>query len=209
MTQERPPPTTRIRPATMRDVEAVAAALGAAFVGDPWVAWIVDAERHQQRITALQVSLISAVGLPHGEVWLAEHGGAVAGGALWLLAGHPVPSAAWARVAAVEAELMGACHSRAGGAAVATRHLRPTTPHHLLATLGVVAAERGRGIGAALLAPVLAQADGEAVDAYLETSNEENLRFYAHLGFEVTGHVVVPGGGPQVWAMTRRPRPPA
>lgn len=198
------PAATRIRQAGADDVDAVAGALGAAFVGDPWIAWIVAADRHQDRITALQVSLLTAVGIPHGEVWLAEQEGAVAGGALWLRADHPVPALAWAQVAATEASLMGDGHSRAGPAAAATRHLRPVTPHHLLATLGVVAAARRRGIGSALLAPVLAEADAEGVDAYLETSTERNLRFYARLGFEVSGHVSVPGGGPPVWGMTRR-----
>lgn len=201
---EPPPAAVRIRQAVPDDVDAVAGALGAAFVGDPWIAWIVTADRHQDRITALQVSLLTAVGIPHGEVWLAEQEGAIAGAALWLRADHPVPPAAWAQVAAIETALMGDCHSRAGTAAAATRHLRPVTPHHLLATLGVVAAARGRGIGSALLAPVLARADAEGVDAYLETSTERNLRFYARLGFEVSGHVVVPGGGPPVWGMTRR-----
>lgn len=198
------PAPIRIRQAGQDDVEAVAGALGAAFVGDPWIAWIVAADRHQDRITALQVSLITAIGMPHGEVWLAEQDGAVAGGALWLRADRPVPTSAWAQVAAAEASLMGDCHSRAGAAAAATRHLRPVTPHHLLATLGVVAAARGRGIGTALLAPVLDEADAEGVDAYLETSTERNLLFYARRGFEVSGHVVVPDGGPPVWGMTRR-----
>lgn len=208
MTKGEPASGVRIRLATSGDVDAVAAALGAAFAGDPWIAWIVAADRHEERIAALQVSLLTAVGIPHGEVWVAEHDGAVVGGALWLLADHPVPPAAWAQVAAVEAELMGERHTQAGVAAAATRHLRPTTAHHLLATLGVIAGERGRGIGSALLAPVLAQADEERIDAYLETSAGENLRFYARLGFEISGHVLVPDGGPPVWSMTRRPRPP-
>jgi GNAT superfamily N-acetyltransferase len=195
----------QVRRATDADVGAVAAALGSAFDGDPWIGWIVAPDRHEERITSLQVSLLTAVGLPHGEVWLAHHDGAIAGGALWLLADHPVPPGAWAEVAAVEAQLMGEHHSRAAVAAAATRHLRPSTPHHLLATLGVVAGARRRGVGAALLAPVLARADEAGVDVYLETSTPENLRFYGRHGFEVSGHVVVPGGGPPVWALTRRP----
>ena len=195
----------QIRRAGAADVQGVAAALGSAFDGDPWIAWIVAPDHHEERITALQVSLLTAVGIPHGEVWMARRGDAVTGGALWLLADHPVPPAAWAQVATVEAQLMGEHHSRGALAAAATRHLRPSTPHHLLATLGVVAAERGRGTGAALLAPVLARADEEGVDVYLETSTPENLRFYGRSGFEITGHVVVPEGGPPVWAMTRRP----
>ena len=195
-----------VRQATAGEVDAVAAALGFAFVGDPWIAWIIAADRHQERITALQASLLGAVGLPHGEVWLAEHAGAVAGAALWLLADRQVPATAWSQVAATELQLMGDRHAGATSAAAATRHLRPSTAHHLLATLGVVPALRRRGIGSALLVPTLERADREDVDVYLETSTEQNLRFYGRLGFEVTGHVVVPDGGPPVWAMLRGPR---
>ncbi|MEO5680303.1 MAG: GNAT family N-acetyltransferase, partial [Acidimicrobiales bacterium] len=80
---------------------------------------------------------------------------------------------------------------------------RPTTPHHLLATLGVTAPSRRQGIGSALLAPVLERADRDGVAAYAETSAEENLAFYAHLGFTVADRVDVPGGGPPVWALRR------
>ncbi|WP_020113554.1 hypothetical protein [Salinispora oceanensis] len=41
--------------------------------------------------------------------------------------------------------------------------------------------------------------------ATVETSASANLRFYRRCGFEVTGEVTVPGGGPRVWAMRRPP----
>jgi len=195
-----------VRLAVTSDVDGVATALGAAFDGDPWIAWIVAADRHRERITGLQASILGAVGVPHGEVWMAEgDDGEVVGAALWLLADRPVPPSAWAQVAAVEAALMGDRHDRATAAAAATRRLRPQSPHHLLASLGVVASARGRGIGASLLGPVLARADRDGVDAYLETSTERNLRFYARLGFRATDQVQVPQGGPPVWAMLRNP----
>lgn len=194
-----------VRRATAGDLEAVAETLGTAFVGDPWIAWIVPADRHRERIAALQASLLGSIGLPHGEVWLAERAGRVLGAGLWLLAGREVPRQAWAQVADVEPELMGDRHASAASAAAATRHLRPSTPHHLLATLGVLPDERHQGIGAALLLPVLDRSDRDGVDAYLETSTEDNLRFYGRLGFEVAGVAHVPDGGPPVWAMLRLP----
>jgi ribosomal protein S18 acetylase RimI-like enzyme len=204
-----------VRRAAAGDVGEVAAALGAAFDGDPWIGWIVAADRHRERVTALHAGLLDLVGIPHGEVWLARdgpaggagagHGGPVVGGALWLLASRDVPVEAWAQVAAREADLMGDRHAGAAAAAAATRHLRPHGAHHLLASLGVLPPARGRGIGRALLAPVLEQADRDEVDAYVETSTERNLRFYGRLGFTVTGRAQVPGGGPPVWALLRRP----
>jgi len=98
---------------------------------------------------------------------------------------------------------MGERRAYASAAAATTRHLRPTTPHHLLAALGVLPSERGRGMGSALLAPMLGRADRDGVDAYLETSAPDNLPFYARLGFEVTGHICIADGGPPVWALVR------
>jgi hypothetical protein len=54
-----------------------------------------------------------------------------------------------------------------------------------------------------LLAPMLGRADCDGVDAYLEASAPDNLPLYARLGFEVTGHVCLPDGGPPVWALVR------
>lgn len=198
--------TLRVRRATTGDVPGMAATLATAFDGDPWIAWIVDAERHRERICALQVSLLASVGVPHGEAWVAEHqDGTLAGAALWLLADRPVPAAAWAQVAAVEAELMGDRHESAMVAAALTRRLRPGAAHHLLASLGVVPPDRGQGVGAALVAPVLERSDRDGVDAYLETSTERNLRFYSRMGFTVTDQVRLPEGGPPVWSLLRRP----
>jgi GNAT superfamily N-acetyltransferase len=198
----------RVRLAQAGDIDAVAEVVTTAYDDDAWVAWVVAADRRRDRVKALQISVLSAVGIPHGEVWLCENdGGSVIGAALWLLADRQVPPSAWVMVAATEAEMMGERRPFAEQAAAATRSLRPATPHHFLASLGVLRTERGRGIGSALLAPVLERSDRDGVAAYLETSAEDNLRFYSRLGFEVIDKVQLPGGGPPVWALLRTPRP--
>ena len=40
-----------------------------------------------------------------------------------------------------------------------------------------------------------------------ETSSVSNLAFYSTFGFEVIGHRRLRGGGPDVWAMFRKPLP--
>jgi ribosomal protein S18 acetylase RimI-like enzyme len=74
-----------------------------------------------------------------------------------------------------------------------------------LSVLGTDPAAQGRGIGSALLAPVLRQCDEDGVPAYLESSKERNVAFYARHGFRVREELALPRG-PQMWLMWRDPR---
>ena len=64
---------------------------------------------------------------------------------------------------------------------------------------------QGRGIGSALLAPILQRCDDTGERVYLEASKEKNIPFYARHGFVVTEEMHVPRG-PTMWAMWREPR---
>jgi GNAT superfamily N-acetyltransferase len=79
-----------------------------------------------------------------------------------------------------------------------------TTFWHLF-ILGVDPAVQGQGLGARLVAPVLAEADAAGHLCYLETLSERNLAFYQRLGFAVAGHVTR-RDLPEFWMMTRDPR---
>ncbi|MFG2332389.1 GNAT family N-acetyltransferase [Streptomyces sp. NPDC048604] len=83
----------------------------------------------------------------------------------------------------------------------------PQEPHWYLALIGADPAAQGQGQGAALLRSGLAKADEAGLPAYLESSKESNLPFYAHFGFAVRHEVRLPGGGPVLWGMWREPRP--
>jgi ribosomal protein S18 acetylase RimI-like enzyme len=80
-----------------------------------------------------------------------------------------------------------------------------TAPHWYLWALGVHPDHQGRGIGGALLQPVLAQADQEGVPCYLETQTEANVSFYEKRGFRVVQTGNVEGHGVQLWMMARDP----
>ena len=83
----------------------------------------------------------------------------------------------------------------------------PSTPHYFLGFLAVAPAHQGRGLGARLLAPVLARADAEGLPCYLENSNPKNTPFYVRLGFVVQREVRLGGAdAPAVWCMWREPR---
>ena len=69
----------------------------------------------------------------------------------------------------------------------------PHEPHWYLATLGTAVDQQGKGVGGALLRPVLEHCDAEGLPCYLESSKERNLPFYRRHGFEVVEEVPLPG----------------
>jgi GNAT superfamily N-acetyltransferase len=78
-------------------------------------------------------------------------------------------------------------------------------PHWYLSLLATDPAAQGRGLGSAVLEPVLERCDREGVGAYLESSKPRNLDFYARFHFHATGELKMPAG-PTMWPMWREPR---
>ena len=89
---------------------------------------------------------------------------------------------------------------------VEARH--PKTPHYYLGGLGTDPAWQDRGLGSAVMAPVLAICDRDGVPAYLESSKEANIAFYARHRFEVIDEVTVPESSLHLWLMWRAPAAP-
>src|ERR671930_2548131 len=100
-----PPP---VRPATPRDVPALADTLAAAFRGHPWTRWTIDEDDHERRVRETYEVLLGELGLPFGEVWTTDDRAAVAS---WAVFGDGFQDAeqarALARVEAATAELAG------------------------------------------------------------------------------------------------------
>jgi GNAT superfamily N-acetyltransferase len=88
-------------------------------------------------------------------------------------------------------------------------HLHAANPHWYLAAIGVEPRCQGRGIGGALMQPILARADADRLPCYLETHKPENVRLYQRHGFGICCHAEVPGHPLPIWAMSRNPRRPA
>jgi len=78
----------------------------------------------------------------------------------------------------------------------------PQEPHWYLPFIGVEPAHQGKGLGAALLRPVLAECDAKSLPAYLESTNPRNQRFYERLGFKAIAEIKV-GSCPPIVAMLR------
>lgn len=79
-------------------------------------------------------------------------------------------------------------------------------PHYYLSLLGTHPDCRGLGLGMALLAENLAKIDEEAMPAYLESSNPENVKRYERLGFRRVGEFSTPDGSRIVASMWREAR---
>jgi ribosomal protein S18 acetylase RimI-like enzyme len=83
------------------------------------------------------------------------------------------------------------------------RTLRPPEPHFYVLGLGVLPEFQGKGYGRVLMERLHQEADAhaEAVGVGLDTDTDENVSFYRHLGYEVTGTVDI--GGFDMYCMFR------
>ncbi|MDX6659024.1 MAG: hypothetical protein QOH62_3817 [Solirubrobacteraceae bacterium] len=196
-------PPMEIRPARGEEVPQLAAMLARAFHDDPLTAWFLrsDAKRpkYARRFFAWQLHRL----LGQEQVVAAADG---SGAALWALPGRWRESTWQALrlfVSLVPALGRHIPVAARGIESVEKRH--PEDPHLYLAVLGTDPSAQGRGIGSALLRPGLELCDRDGLPAYLESSKERNVAFYARFGFRVTEEVRMPGDGPSVWPMWRDP----
>jgi GNAT superfamily N-acetyltransferase len=194
---------TRVRPATAADLDALCETLALAFDGDAWSEWTIEGDDRHARLRHLSRLFLSADALPHGEVWVTDGCEAVA---VWQPPGHRGPADdVLETLGPAVARLHGARFDAAEDANAVVESLRPEEPHWYLGTLATHPGHRGRGLGTAVLQPVLRRADAEGTVAAGDTSCERNLPFFARQGFEVARQADVPGGGPHLWLLRRAP----
>ena len=180
--------------------------LGEAFADYAWTRWTVDPRDHQSRITSLQRLTLEHVGLANGSVWVTTVDDTIQSVAVWTDSVAPNTSTPNPAIQQLAADLEGSRHQASIAAERQLADWRPTQRHLYLGTVGTVPAMRGRGLARRTLAPTLSLADHERVPAFLETSAEWNIDFYATLQFEVVDQRRLADGGPDVWAMLRPPR---
>jgi GNAT superfamily N-acetyltransferase len=142
--------------------------------------------------------------LAGGGTEVATVDGAIGAATLWSPPGH------WQETPREE-ELMMPDLQRALGSRIAAlfsafelaHEHHPEEPHWYLAIIGSNPTVRGAGFGHALMRSRLDRCDAQQTPAYLESTNSVNVPYYERFGFEVTRELVVPGGGPTLWAMWR------
>jgi GNAT superfamily N-acetyltransferase len=80
----------------------------------------------------------------------------------------------------------------------------PHERHWYLNVVSTLPSRQGKGLGSAILQPVLADADAEGWPCYLESSNPRNVSLYLRHGFVETGQLPLPDG-PSLIQMWREP----
>lgn len=180
-----------------------------AFWPDPLFGFFARNSVQEHRSLPILLGSMVRDGAAHGEVWVARRDDRIVGSATWLGPGTlPRSRAREARIyLACARALLPGCNRRTGLRLLdAVERAHPDEPHWYLAVLGVDPAMQGRGLGRALLEPVLDRCDDLIEPAYLETQKPDNLPFYERFGFRVVGEVQV-SDSPTIWRMWRDPDP--
>ena len=194
-----------VRKATLEDVPRLADALARAFDGDPPMRWFLsDPDTRIPRARRLFDVMLRRVHLGRDHCYTTN---GVVGGALW------VPPGTW-RLGVVEQVVLlpGMVRVFGRGLGRAQRGLtvmesgHPTMPHYYLDSLGVEPEWQGKGLGSALMQPVLERCDAEQMPAYLNAGSAGSRDLYLRHGFEVREQFELPDGGPPLWRMWRNPQ---
>jgi GNAT superfamily N-acetyltransferase len=194
----------QVRQAERTDVVAISKALGAAFADDPVMSWLIrDAARRPEVLAGNFHLLLDEIWLQHEVTYTTP---TAAGAAIW------DPPGKWSVSIARQIGLLpralrvwGRSLPRALLTLARIERGHPTRSHYYLAVLGVEPESQGRGLGSALMFPILSRCDAERVPAYLEASSPRNRALYERHGFEVTKEFRVGAGAPPIWGMWRDP----
>jgi GNAT superfamily N-acetyltransferase len=194
-----------VRPATPGDVPRLARVLARAFEPDPAAAWFFpDDRRRLRRLERAFDVALRRVFLPRGACFTTR---GVVGGAIWSAPG------AWRLGAWAQLRLLPATARAYGrdlprsmrGFSFLERKHPERPPHWYLPFIGVDPDWQGRGLGTALLRPILERCDDEGLPAFLEASTPRNRACYERSGFAVVEAIRIPRG-PRWWQMWREPR---
>jgi len=177
-----------------------------AFQDDPFTNWLVKQDKKRMaRFAATFECTLRAFGLTFGHLYTDKDRN---GAAVWIPPGKFKPDS-FSNIFLLPAYLKVVGLSRIlkimnATSVVTKRH--PGPQYFYLMSLGTLPSMQGKGIGSALLQPVLEICDRDKIPACLETSDPKNLSFYQKHGFKIKEELIIPGGGPKTWIMTREPR---
>lgn len=193
-----------MRESSPEDHAALAKSMAAAFYDDPVAEWSIPPVSLRDRTLVQFYLAYLHQKQRYGTVWCDD---GLNGAAIWAPPGKTTMS-----VAHTIDLLRRVTHPRlawrapmlaVGGIGVERKQPKDRDFFYL-AALGVDPVAQGRGLGSKLLAPMLEICDTDRVGAYLESSKESNVSFYARHGFRVTEEHKLPRG-PVIHLMWRDP----
>jgi GNAT superfamily N-acetyltransferase len=193
-----------VRKATRADREVLAAALGSAFSEDPMFKWILGpATPIEQRMRILFDGVLrQALRKDDHLVFVTPDG---SGAAVWR--GVDGWKASPGEMLRFLPSMARACRGRLPRFLKAVKVIEdahPSEPHYYLEVLGTRRDRQGKGLGSAVLAPMLERCDREGLPAYLESSNPANVPFYLRHGFQPRETISFGNGAPPCTTMWRQ-----
>lgn len=185
-------------------------ALALAFQTDPLQSYVLPDPLERAALSPAHFAALLRYGLRFGEVFTTRN--PVAGAAVWLGPGAWEVTPERAEAAGLDrlpAEMGPAAWARFEQVLgfLEPFHHRDVDPAHwYVMVVGIAPRWQGRGLGRALLQPILDRADAAGEPCYLETAQSGNVPFYEKLGFRVLVDTVEPQSGLRLWTFQRDPQ---
>jgi GNAT superfamily N-acetyltransferase len=193
----------QVRKASAGDGPRIASTLARAFFDDPVFRFASPDDDRRREMLPSFFSLYTEAFQRHDEIYAARD---VAGAALWAPPGKlPVSEEDAEEFGQRLEDLSGADAERMFELGKLFDEHHPPGSYYYLQFMGVEPESQGRGIGSAVMAPVLERCDRDGLRAYLDATSARNRRLYERHGFRASGEFA-PGGGPPLWPMWREPR---
>jgi GNAT superfamily N-acetyltransferase len=177
-----------VRKARPDELGRLAAVLARAFYDDPPMRWVITNDGRRRKLLERSFGLY------------------LVGAAVWELpAQWKVGVLDQLRLLPSMARINGRLLPRILRALAALESNHPVEPHYYLPLVGVKPEWQGRGLGTALMRPIVERCDDEKMPAYLEATTPRNRALYERHGFEVTEQFSLGPASPPLWRMWRTP----
>jgi ribosomal protein S18 acetylase RimI-like enzyme len=199
--------TLGVRASCKADVGELSVVLARAFHDDPVMVWMLpNVVRRARALPRMFATMTRHHFLPGGGAEVAGRDDAIGGATLWDPPGRwkTPQKEEWLMKPAFVTAFRSRIPAAQKVADVMKEH-HPEEPHWYLMVIGTDPSVRGKGFGEALMHSRLDRCDAEHAPAYLEASKPELVPYYRRFGFEVTGEIKLPDGGPSMWPMWRAP----
>jgi ribosomal protein S18 acetylase RimI-like enzyme len=197
------PSSFEIVPLREADLPLAAVALSRAFHDDPLQVYTLPDPAERAALSPALFAAALRYGLLFGEVLTTA--GRPVGAAVWLgpngwdITPEKAAAAGFDRLGGEIGE--DAAERFFSALAAGDPYHREAVPpaHWYVMVVGIAPEAQGKGLGRALLQPMIDRAAAAGQPCYLETANPANVAFYERLGFDRVAEIVEPRSGVRFW----------